>query len=142
MYGQSDDLGHISRDEYPRLLNGDSTHKPTVEWVIADLATHRIRRSVAAVRGSMSLADELLVMRYMLPKAFQPGSRSRVYNPNPPRFFAAGYEVRSLYRKGEWNLALVVSNYSPHILTAEPIDNLYNNYTVPTLLSPQPTTVA
>ena len=43
-----------------RLLNGNQTHKPVIEWVVADLDTHRNRKSITAVRDSKSLADELL----------------------------------------------------------------------------------
>lgn len=42
-----------------RLLVGDHTHKACVEWIVADLDTHRKRDSITAVRGPKSLADEL-----------------------------------------------------------------------------------
>lgn len=71
-----------------RLLSGNDTHKPVIEWIVADLDTHRKRESVTAVRGPKSLADELLVIAWLFPDTI----RTIDYDKNPG-LFAAGYEV-------------------------------------------------
>jgi len=73
-----------------RLLNGNHMHKPVVEWIVADLDTHRKRDSVTAVRGPKSLADELLVIAWLFPDMI----RAIDYDKNPG-IFAAGYEVNT-----------------------------------------------
>lgn len=72
-----------------RLLAGNKTHRPVIEWVILDLDAHRSRKSIAAVRDpSKSLADELLVVAWMFPDLI----RSIDYD-TVPGMFAAGYEL-------------------------------------------------
>lgn len=51
-----------------RLLNGDDSHNPVIEWItIPDLSAHRERDSITAVRGPGSLADEGLVLAWLVP---------------------------------------------------------------------------
>lgn len=71
-----------------RLLVGNHTHKPTVEWVVIDLDAHRKRDSITAVRGPKSLADELFVFTWLFPDYI----RSINYEENPG-IFAGGYEL-------------------------------------------------
>ncbi len=68
-----------------RLLVGDHTHKPCVEWIVADFDTHRRRGNVTAVRGPTSLADELIVAAWMFGDA--------IFYNRILGFFAAGYEA-------------------------------------------------
>lgn len=71
-----------------RLLSGDHTHKACVEWIVADLDTHRKRESITAVRDSKSLADELLVIAWMFPDMIRAIDYDKL-----PGLFAGGYEV-------------------------------------------------
>jgi hypothetical protein len=71
-----------------RLLNGNHTHKPTIEWVTFDLNANRQRQSITAVRGPTSLADELFAFVWM----FTDYIRSINYGENPG-IFAGGYEL-------------------------------------------------
>lgn len=57
-----------SNKEHLRLLSGNATHKPVVEWTIVHLDANRQRNSIEAVRGPNSLADEGLVMAWLFPK--------------------------------------------------------------------------
>jgi len=81
-----------------RLLNGNDTHKPVTEWVVADLDTHRKRDSITAVRDKYSLADELLVIAWMFPDMIRAIDYDKL-----PGVFAAGYEVNvPEYGDGAW----------------------------------------
>ncbi len=72
-----------------RLLSGNETHKPVVEWVAIDLDTHRQRRSIEAVRDpKKSLADEMLVVTWMFPELIRAIDYDEI-----PGLFAAGYEL-------------------------------------------------
>ena len=71
-----------------RLLAGNHTHKPVIEWVIVDLDANRERESVTAVRGPHSLADELLVIAWLFPDMIRAIDYVKF-----PGLFAAGYEV-------------------------------------------------
>jgi len=71
-----------------RLLAGNETHKPVVEWCVIDLDTHRKRQSITAVRGSKSIADEGLVLAWLYPDY----PRGINYKENPG-FFLGGYEL-------------------------------------------------
>ena len=73
-----------------RLLNGNETHKPVIEWIVADLDTNRKRDSVTAVRNEKSLADELLVITWMFPEMIR-----AIDHNKRPGLFAAGYEEGS-----------------------------------------------
>lgn len=87
-----------------RLLNGNHTHKPVIEWIVADLDAHRKRNSVTAVRGPKSLADELLVIAWLFPDMI----RAIDYDKNPG-LFAAGYEVNTPECGGEsWRFVVIV----------------------------------
>ncbi len=86
----------LSGKDCLRLLVGNHTHKPTVEWVVIDLDAHRKRDSITAVRGPQSLADELLVFTWM----FSDYIRSIDYETNPG-LFAGGYELNVSGHGGE-----------------------------------------
>lgn len=51
-----------------RLLAGNHTHVPVIEWIIVHLDAHRKRQSIEAVRGPNSLADEGLVLAWLCSK--------------------------------------------------------------------------
>ena len=88
-----------------RLLNGDHTHNPVIEWVIVDLGTHRKRDSVTAVRDVKSLADELLVVAWMFPDMIRAIDYYKL-----PGLFAAGYESNVHECDGRaWQSVVVVS---------------------------------
>ena len=87
-----------------RLLAGNHTHKPVIEWVIADLDANRKRDSVTAVRGPQSLADELLVIAWLFPDMIRAIDYVKL-----PGLFAAGYEVNvPEYADGAWQDVVVV----------------------------------
>jgi hypothetical protein len=79
-----------------RLLNGNDSHKPVVEWVTFDLNANRERSSITAVRDSRSLADELFAFVWMFPDYI----RSINYEENPG-IFAGGYELNVPGSSGE-----------------------------------------
>ncbi len=90
-----------------RLLNGNHTHKACIEWIVVDLDTHRKRKSVTAVRGSNSLADELLVIAWMFPDRIRAIDHDKL-----PGLFAAGYKVNVPECDGEaWQKVVIVSFY-------------------------------
>jgi len=71
-----------------RLLAGNDAHRPAVEWVLTDLGENRERKSVEAVRGPSSLADEGLALAWLFPEYV----RSIDYGDSPA-LFLAGYEL-------------------------------------------------
>jgi len=88
--------------EQLRLLAGNHTHKPVIEWVIADLDANRMRDSWWAVRGPQSLADELLVIVWLFPDIID-------YDKYPG-WFAAGYEATvPEYGDGAWQYVVFVN---------------------------------
>jgi hypothetical protein len=125
--------GLHSGKERLRLLNGDHTHKPVVEWVIVDLGTHRQRDSIVAVRGSKSLADELLVVAWMFPEMIRAIDYGYLAG-----LFAAGYEVNQPEDDDEaWQS--VVRTYFDHeereaCVSACRRDDDDPDYSVPVLL--------
>lgn len=72
------------------LVAGEATHRPTVEWIVADLDTARKRPGIEEARGPLSLADELLVIGWMFPKLIEATRQSGNVIPG---FFAGGYQV-------------------------------------------------
>ena len=87
-----------------RLLNGNDTHHAVVEWVVADLDTHRQRESVAAVRGSSSLADELLVIGWLFPDMIRAIDYCHLAG-----MYAGGYEVGVTTNDSkEWRYVVIV----------------------------------
>ncbi len=95
----------LSAKDRLRLLVGNHTHKPTVEWVVIDLDAHRKRNSITAVRGPKSLADELFVFTWLFPDYI----RSINYEENPG-IFAGGYELNVPEYDGEpWQRVPCVS---------------------------------
>lgn len=87
-----------------RLLSGNDTHKACAEWIVADLDTHRKRKSVEAVRGPQSLADELLVIAWMFPEMIR-----AIDFDEMPGLFAGGYEVNAPeYDDVSWSFVVIV----------------------------------
>lgn len=76
-----------------RLLVGNDSHKPVIEWVIVDLSAHRDVDKV--VRGPSSIADEGLVFTWMFPERIWATNRTAL-----PAFLMAGYEINIPERKG------------------------------------------
>lgn len=72
-----------------RLLNGNESHHAVIEWIIIpDLSAHRQRKSVTDVRNKKSLADEGLVLAWLVP------NRVRAIDYKQwCAFFLGGYEV-------------------------------------------------
>lgn len=73
-----------------RLLKGNRTHRPVIEWILIDVGSHRDRESVTAVRGPKSLADELLVVAWLFPGLI------RSLGGELSELIAAGYEFNEL----------------------------------------------
>lgn len=71
-----------------RLLIGNDTHKPTVEWITVDLQANRTRSSITDVRGPSSLADEGIVLGWLFPKRVE-----AIDYKQWPAWFCAGYEL-------------------------------------------------
>jgi|GEM_PF-3153574 len=71
-----------------RLLAGNATHKPTVEWITVDLQANRTRSSITDVRGSSSLADEGIVIGWLFPKRVE-----AIDYEKWSAWFCAGYEL-------------------------------------------------
>jgi len=69
-----------------RLLVGNETQKPALEWCVIDLDAHRKRQSITAVRGPKSIADEGLVLAWLY-------ANPRVDYKYNPGLFLAGYEL-------------------------------------------------
>lgn len=116
-----------------RLLNGDATHKAVVEWVIVDLGTHRKRKSIKAVRGVKSLADELLVIAWMFPNMIRDMDEDIL-----PGLFAAGYEFTRLGKDGKLleEVPVIYSSNPDELVNLGASDCSYDNdhYSVPELL--------
>lgn len=73
-----------------RLLAGNASHKPTVEWIIIDLSANRTRTSITDVRGPSSLADEGIVLGWLYPKRVEATNYKEW-----PAWFCAGYELNA-----------------------------------------------
>jgi hypothetical protein len=80
-----------------RLLSGNASHKPVVEWVIIHLDANRTRKSVDAVRGPKSLADEGLVVAWLFPKRVE----AIDYDKNSA-WLCGGYELNVPEYDGSW----------------------------------------
>lgn len=116
-----------------RLLVGNHTHNPTVEWVIIDLDVNQRRESIAAVRGPNSLADELFVFAWMFP-----GYISSIWlHLDILGLFAAGYEVNEGGRLGgPWQYVPLVDgdhSYRKISLDSRLHSDRAQNYFVPIL---------
>ena len=115
-----------------RLLNGDHTHKAVIEWVIVDLGTHRKRDNITAVRGSKSLADELLVIAWMFPDMIRAIDYDKL-----PGLFAAGYESNVPECDGEaWQRVVIVGFCRGDRrvgVGASVRSDVYSDYSVPVL---------
>jgi len=88
-----------------RLLAGNDSHHAVVEWItIPDLQQHRKRDSVTSVRGPTSLADEGLVLAWLVP------DRVRAIDYKEwCAWFCAGYEVNVPESDGEsWRRVVIV----------------------------------
>lgn len=87
-----------------RLLGGNGTHKPVVEWCMIDLDRHRKRAGIAAVRGPESIADEGLVLAWLFPD--YPRSIDFAENPG---YILGGYELHvPEYSAESWGLVPLV----------------------------------
>lgn len=88
-----------------RLLAGNDSHKPVVEWIfIPDLSQHRKRDSITSVRGPTSFADEGLVLAWLVPDRVRAIDYKELC-----AWFCAGYEVNVPERDGEsWQRVVVV----------------------------------
>lgn len=99
-----------------RLLVGNYTHEPVVEWVTIDLgANHEVER-VEDVRGELSLADEGLAFAWLHPEYM------RAINGNENQgFFLAGYEWNEPRRDrgGPWEYIPVVYWYHHKLRVSE-----------------------
>ncbi len=71
-----------------RLLAGNATHKPVVEWTVVRLDANRQRKSITDVRGPKSLADEGLVLAWLFPKRVEAIDYDKWC-----AWFCAGYEL-------------------------------------------------
>lgn len=71
-----------------RLLNGDTTHVPTLSWNMLDMNMHRDRKSIEVVRGRHSIADEGLVFAWLYPEYVRLIDCTKY-----PAYFLAGYEM-------------------------------------------------
>ncbi|MBI2473761.1 hypothetical protein HYV70_04380 [Candidatus Uhrbacteria bacterium] len=115
-----------------RLLNGNTSHHAVVEWIIIDLDANRQRKSITAVRGPTSLADELFVFIWL----FQDYVQNINYDENPG-LFAGGYEFNIPERDGgPWQNVPCVLRYlsdGATILDAHWRSNDNSGYSVPLL---------
>ncbi|MBT5807835.1 hypothetical protein HOI18_01005 [Candidatus Uhrbacteria bacterium] len=86
-----------------RLLAGNDSHKPVVEWaIISDLSAHRSRESVADVRNSNSLADEGLTLAWLNPERV-----AAIDYKEWCAWFCAGYELNIPGRDSRQRVVLV-----------------------------------
>ena len=88
-----------------RLLSGNASHKPIVDWcIIPDLSAFRQRTDVTSVRGPKSLADQGLVLAWLNPKRVH-----AIDYKDWCAFFLGGYEVNVPGNvAGEWQRVVVV----------------------------------
>jgi hypothetical protein len=89
-----------------RLLSGNATHKPVVEWIIIDLDANRTRKSIEAVRGPKSLADEGLVLAWLFPERTQAIDYDKLC-----AWYCAGYELNVPEDGGSWRYVPCVHRY-------------------------------
>ena len=87
-----------------RLLSGNAGHTLVVEWTIVHLDANRKRKSIEAVRGPKSLADEGLVMAWLFPKRVQ-----AIDYDKWSAWFCAGYELNVPVRDESWRNVPCVS---------------------------------
>ncbi len=115
-----------------RLLSGNHTHKPVIEWIVADLDTNRERESITAVRDAKSLADELLVIAWLFPDMIRAIDYDKL-----PGLFAGGYEVNVPEDDGESWQYVVIVNFGRDDrqveLCARYRSSYYSFYSVPSL---------
>ncbi|MEK7994391.1 MAG: hypothetical protein AAB403_11365 [Planctomycetota bacterium] len=88
-----------------RLLAGNATHQPTVEWVVIDLQANRTRSDITSVRGPSSIADEGIVIGWLFPKRVE-----AIDYKEWCAWFCAGYELNVPESDGEsWQSVPCVS---------------------------------
>ncbi|MFA6429623.1 MAG: hypothetical protein WCV84_03970, partial [Patescibacteria group bacterium] len=92
-----------------RLLSGNCTHVPVVEWVLVNLHSDPEHASIARAQDSSGLADELLVLVWLFPFLIP-----AINSDDTPNLIAAGYEVNVPERGGgdTWPYTVVVSSES------------------------------
>lgn len=71
-----------------RLLVGNHTHHPVLEWVCYQIKANQQRASIAQVHGRKSLADELFDFVWLFPEYIY-----EIWLDTRPSPIAAGYEV-------------------------------------------------
>ena len=115
-----------------RLLAGNATHKPVIEWCTFDLDANRKRDSITSVRGPKSLADELLVFTWLF-REYPPAIN---YKDNPAYFLGA-YELNVPENDDEpWRRVPYVYRHTVTgkvSLNAHWRSDGYSNYSVPLL---------
>ncbi len=116
-----------------RLLSGNDSHKPVIEWIIIpDLSANRKRDSITAVRSEKSLADEGLVLAWLNPKRIEAIDYSEWC-----AWFCAGYELNVPEHDDEsWQRVVLVYRYL-HDGTADLYarwrGSAYSYYSVPSV---------
>lgn len=93
-----------SDNNHLRLLSGNTTHKPTIDWIIVHLDANRVRKSGVPIRDSNLLADEGLVMAWLFPERLRATDRVQW-----TIWYCAGYEVNIPEIHCSWNNAPYVS---------------------------------
>lgn len=116
-----------------RLLNGNQSHKPVVEWVvIPDLSQNRTRRDITSVRGAKSLADEGIVLAWLFPKRVE-----AIDYDEWCAFFLGGYESNVPENDGKsWQHVVVVcrgTDSGKVFVRADWRSHDYPDYSVPPL---------
>ncbi|QQR60409.1 hypothetical protein IPH19_03255 [Candidatus Uhrbacteria bacterium] len=105
--------GHIDRF---RLLNGDGTHEPIIEWVVIPNLSSPLRdESIRAFSfenlcGPKSIADEGLVLSWLVPERIRAIDRKTLYP-----FYLAGYVMSPVREESDQSLPeyLRPRNYAP-----------------------------
>ena len=113
-----------------RLLNGNDTHHPVVEWmVIPDLSAHRKRQDITSVRGATSLADEGLALAWLYKERVDAIDYKKL-----PAWFCAGYELNVPGHDESWQRVPCVSRdlyVGTSRLDADWHRDDYSGYSVP-----------
>jgi hypothetical protein len=89
-----------------RLLNGNATHHAVVEWIVVDLSADRARENIASVRGPKSLADEGLVLGWLIPERVD-----AIDYKGWCAWFCAGYELNVPGNDESWRHVPCVDRY-------------------------------
>jgi hypothetical protein len=118
----------LSDTKHLRLLAGNQTHKPVIEWIIVQLDANRKRKNIEAVRGPNSLADEGLVLAWLCSK------RTEAINFAEWSAWFLAYEIHVPLGEKEWLSQPVVYrcvDTNRVSLLADRISNHDSGYSVP-----------